>query len=874
MLAARPRGATISTPEDRPVGDELEVVVQHALIEALQEREHELAEAQRVAHLGSWSWDLTSGNVTWSDELFRIFGVTPQEFTPTYEAFLSRVAPDHVARVKRIIDDALETKTPFDYECPIPFGLGQQRVLHCRGDVVTDATGVPIRMHGTAQDITEWTAAQEALAASERHLAALTQAVTEIVFLYEPDGTQRFSTARLEEALGYPTGSQLEVDPWQLVHPDDVESFRIAILQLQAEAGATMTTEFRALHADGSWRTLEARGRNATDDPNIQSTFVTTRDVTGIRAAVAVLSRHAFADPLTGLANRGALTDRAEAALARARRNGWATAMLAIDLDGFRQVNDEFGHAAGDQVLVEVAQRLDRIFRPYDAVARSYDTVARLGGDEFLVVCERVADARVAQTLGDRVRDAIAASMDLPAGPAKVTAAVGVALAASWDTDVEGLVRRAEAAMRHAKRQGPGVCEVFAAGLVDADAARVIAVGELALALERDELRLLFQPKVALDTGRITGVEALLRWEHPERGTVPPLDFIPLAESSGLIIPIGAWVIGEACRQNARWLASSPGRALLAMAVNVSSRQFGPDLVGVVADALASTGLDASTLCLEVTETILMTDVPAAISTLQELAGLGVSVSIDDFGTGYSSLAYLKRLPLDELKIDKSFVDGLGVDPNDTAIVAAVIAMAHALDLRVIAEGVETRDQMEHLRTLGCEQAQGYYYARPGTAEAVDALLAAEAAASWQSHAQADVAAADTAIYRPERVLVIDDTEDVRQLARMSLAAVGFEVHEADSGTTGISAARDLLPDCILLDLVMPDMSGFDVCRALRADEVTAECTILMLTANADAEDKIQAYECGADDYIIKPFSPRDLASRVRSAIGRRGGST
>ena len=291
----------------------------------------------------------------------------------------------------------------------------------------------------------------------------------------------------------------------------------------------------------------------------------------------------------------------------------------------------------------------------------------------------------------------------------------------------------------------------------------------------------------------------------------------------------------------------------------------------MIARALSDNAVDPRTLCLEVTESILVLDSEAVVATLEELTGLGVSLSIDDFGTGYSSLSYLKRFPLYEVKIDKSFVDGLGKNDQDNAIVAAIVAMAHALDLSVVAEGVETADQLQRLRTLGCEQAQGYHLARPGPPGAIDVLLRAEASPGWRSHAPQDRdcgARSDT--YRPNRILIVDDDAGVRQLARMSLAAVGFEVHEAVDGPGALSTATRVSPDCVLLDVAMGGMSGLEVCRALRAQPGTAGCTIVMLTVANDARDKIEAFYSGADDYIIKPFSPRGLVSRVHSAMRRR----
>ncbi|MFT5223650.1 MAG: EAL domain-containing protein (putative c-di-GMP-specific phosphodiesterase class I), partial [Glaciecola sp.] len=391
---------------------------------------------------------------------------------------------------------------------------------------------------------------------------------------------------------------------------------------------------------------------------------------------------------------------------------------------------------------------------------------------------------------------------------------------------------------------------------------------ELQRGFEAGELVLHYQPKVDIFSGRLLGVEALLRWQHPERGLVPPLEFIDLAEETGLIVPIGTWVIQEACRQAARWRTSFPERPALRVSVNVSVLQIAPTLVDVVTAALELSAIDPGTLCLEITESVLSYESASAMSQLERLATLGVELSIDDFGTGLSSLSRLKDFPLAELKIDKAFVDGIGQTTRDTAIVASIVALAHALALRVVAEGVETAEQVQRLRTLGCEQAQGYFFARPGPPEAIDDLLGVDGTPSWVGFADLEPSAGpNVATYRPERVLVVDDTADVRELAIMALVAVGFEVHEAADGASALAAAKSLVPDCVVLDLVMPGMDGLQVCRALRADPITADCTIVLLTAVNEAADKSEAFAAGADDYIVKPFSPRDLAGRVAAAL-------
>jgi diguanylate cyclase (GGDEF)-like protein len=597
---------------------------------------------------------------------------------------------------------------------------------------------------------------------------------------------------------------------------------------------------------------------------------VAFRDVTDERSALAQLQEQALRDPLTGLASWTLLQDRLRRALDRAAPNGGTTAVLAIDVDRFHRINHSFGHDTGDQVLLEVGRRIQVTLRGHDTVARPC-TVACRGGDEFFVLCEDVKGQPAAATIAARLADTISAPMDVGGRPIAITASVGIALQ-RLVSDPKALIVDAEVAMHEAKSQGPGHQACFAEEM--GAAVRDLSQTEAALhqALEEGQLRLAYQPKLSLPTGQIAGVEALLRWEHPERGTVPPAEFIPLAERSGLIVPIGAWALEEACRQATSWEASFPNRPPLQVSVNVSARQFDADVVGVVARALDRARLGPGLLCLEVTESTVMRDVELAVATIGDLKALGVTVSIDDFGTGYSSLAYLRRLPLDEIKVDKSFVDGLGHDPEDTAIVAAVVAMAHALDLVVVAEGVETEEQMQALRTLGCEYVQGYYLGCPQPPEALDALLVTEAEASWAgNHAERqDPATQSPGTYRSTRVVVADDTPDVLQLARLSLTTAGFEVYEACAGREAIALVEELAPDCVILDVMMPDMDGFEVCRTLRAHPADSNCTIVMLTSMFSAENKIAAFSAGADDYIVKPFAPRDLVSRVRAAMNRR----
>ena len=725
------------------------VSIDHAVLEGLQEREQRLAEAQRVAHIGSWEWDVTLNRVTWSDELYRVFGLAVQELQPTYEGYLDRLHPDDRDAQAAVVDRALRTKEPFESLHRVVMSDGAVKWVRSLGEVAVDRDGHPVRLYGTAQEI-----------------------------------SRRIVTR---------------------------DHDRIAAVESVA-------------------------GRKP-------------------RAGMKV----AMVEPLAGLANRSLFDDRTRRALARARRMDWSTAVFAVDIDDFAGVNERFGHAVGDEVLTEAGRRLEVALRPYDTVTSPRSIVARLGGDVFLVWCENVPDDQAARSISARMTAAFGRPFEV--GP--VSVGIGAALAAPGSDDADALVIDAEAALRRAKSQGAGTIVLFTDEM--RTQRREQLEGEVALraALDNGQFLLLYQPKVLLANDRAVGVEALVRWQHPKRGLVPPDEFIPLAEETGFIVELGAWVIEEACRQASEWQVRFPHRPQLVMAVNLSARQFGADLAAVVAAILDRTGLAASSLRLEVTESTVMADVDVAVAILDQLKSLGVSISIDDFGTGYSSLAYLRRFPLDELKIDRSFVDGLGSESEDTAIVAAIVAMAHALQLEVVAEGVETKEQLERLRMLGCEQVQGYFLARPLTASALEGFIVEEGTARHASSVSPGGG------YSAGRIVVADDSPQVLQLAVVSLTTAGFDVHKADNGRTAVELARVLTPSCVILDVRMPDMDGFEVCRTLRADPTTANCTIIMLTSNADASDKIVGFSAGADDYIVKPFAPRDLVSRVRAALRR-----
>ncbi|MFL5885067.1 MAG: putative bifunctional diguanylate cyclase/phosphodiesterase [Thermoleophilaceae bacterium] len=426
--------------------------------------------------------------------------------------------------------------------------------------------------------------------------------------------------------------------------------------------------------------------------------------------------RQAFNDPLTGLANRALLLDRLEHALARAKRNGTEVSIIFLDLDRFKLVNDSLGHAAGDELLVAVAERVH-------GSLRQAETAARLGGDEFAVLLEGETSASDAVRVARRIDDALRAPFTLHDREVTVTASIGIA---SGDGSAQDLLRDADVAMYRAKARGRGRYEVFEPGMHAEILQRLELEADIQRALDRDEFVLHYQPIVELGSERIVGLEALVRWMHPQRGLVPPGDFIAISEETGLVLPIGAWVLREACRQAAVWQAEIPLEAPLTISVNLSGRQLQqPTLAGEVREALGESRLAPGTLMLELTETVLMQDSEGAVAQLRELKELDILVAVDDFGTGYSSLRYLKSFPIDVLKVAKPFVDELA-NPEERGVLArAIVELSRNLGLGSIAEGIESSEQAARLRELGCAYGQGFLFARPLDAAAVTALLAA-----------------------------------------------------------------------------------------------------------------------------------------------------
>ena len=544
------------------------------------------------------------------------------------------------------------------------------------------------------------------LRASENRYRDIVETAQEGVWLLDETGRTSFVNSKTAEMLGVAAHDVIGRPLLDFVDPE--HTARVAARLEHWFAGPVEGEEFKLRRADGTqlWCLVAASPVPITGSATCGALAMVS-DITARKAAEDALAHQAFYDPLTGLANRALFLDRVDHALARRNWSPVEVAVLLLDLDRFKAVNDTYGHGGGDELLVTIAERLDEVVRPGD-------TVCRLGGDEFAVLCEELTDERDVLLIADRVAKAVSAPLVVAGDHVSVTVSAGIAFASpgAYET-ADAVLRDADAAMYRAKEAGRDGVEVFDPDIRARALERIEIESALRRAIDDGELRVHYQPVVDLARSRVVGVEALVRWERPGHGLVPPAVFIPLAEESGLIVSLGASVLREVCHQVAAWNRARPGGHLRA-SVNLSARQLSsPGLLELVETTLADSRLDPSSLCLEITESVLMEDAEASGATLAQLKGLGLSLSVDDFGTGYSSLLYLRRFPVDELKVDRSFVSGLGGSAEDTAIVTGVVGLASALGLSSVAEGVETAQQAEFLRQMGCGLAQGFHWTRP-----------------------------------------------------------------------------------------------------------------------------------------------------------------
>ena len=693
-------------------------------VRALQVSEQRQSLALFGGDLGLWDLDLRSGHMVVDERWCAMIGRRLSEVVPHFDTWRSWLHPADAPAVQAILEEHLKTgAVDYEAEFRLQHVDGHWVWILGRGRVVERAVdGTPLRMTGTHMDITSRKRVEEALLANEERWKFALEGSGEGVWDWNYQTGEALFSRRWKEMIGFDEGEiGNRFSEWSSrMHPEDYPKVKVAIQDHIDGRTAFAAMEYRMQCKDGRWLWMLGRGMVVSRDAEGKPLRLvgTNADISERKAAADQIEYLAFYDSLTGLPNRRLMLDRLEQALSSSARHGRLGALMLLDMDDFKTLNDTLGHDVGDQFLIEVARRLH-------GSVREGDTVARLGGDEFVVILEDLKDdalaAMQAETVAVKILHAVSETyqLDLSTGEGRkgsrsyhCTSSVGITLFHGNAVSVDELMKRADTAMYQAKAAGRNAFRFFDPEMQAEVTARATLDNDLREALRDGQFRLHYQPQVD-DSGHWSGAEVLVRWQHPQRGMVPPFEFIPQAELSGLILPLGDWVLETACAQLMQW-EISPELSHLTVAVNVSARQFRQaDFVSRVLAIVARTGADPRKLKLELTESLLLENVEDIIAKMSALKAHGIGFSLDDFGTGYSSLSYLKRLPLDQLKIDQSFVRDVLIDHNDAAIARMIVALARSMGLNVIAEGVETEEQRKFLAVNGCKSYQGYLFGRP-----------------------------------------------------------------------------------------------------------------------------------------------------------------
>ncbi|MDE2449215.1 MAG: EAL domain-containing protein [Gammaproteobacteria bacterium] len=665
-----------------------------------------------------------------SEGCVKVTGRQPPELLATAPSYEDIIYPDDRMWVAEAIRCAVAESRSFDFEYRIIHADGVIRWVWERGTGVYSPDGRPVAIEGFIQDITKRKNAETALREAERRYYGLFHNAVEGIFRTTVEGNYLDANPALALIYGYDSPEELIASLRDIEHQLYVDGRRRdEFISIMHARGCVTGFESQVYRKNGDviWISESARAVFGEDGRPIGFEG-TVEDITERRLFQARIEHQANYDTLTGLANRSLLQDRLQQALLASRSRGTRLAVAFVDLDRFKFINDSLGHQAGDELLKTTAARIQ-------SCVRNCDTVARHGGDEFvLLINGHEGPSSIRRTM-ERVLAAVGEPWIVEQDVYDVTCSIGVALHPEDGDDARTLLKHADSAMYRAKDSGRNNFQFFTRELNTLMTERLEMESQLRRALERNQFVLHYQPRIALDSGRLIGVEALLRWRLPHRGTVSPGRFIALAEETGLIVPIGKWVLRTACTQNKAW--QDAGYDPMVVSVNVSARQFRQeDLVLTVTEALQETGLAARYLELELTESMMMHDVPQLVLMLDELKRIGVQIAVDDFGTGYSSLSYLKRFPVDRLKVDKSFVEDIASDTDDAKIVRAIIALGHNLGLKVVAEGVESPEQLCFLRANHCDEVQGFLMGRPVSARAVTRTLRARGRQSRSREAQ------------------------------------------------------------------------------------------------------------------------------------------
>ena len=683
--------------------------------DALRESATNLAAAQRITHLGSWEVDLadledlSTNEVRWSDETYRIFGYEPGQVELSNEFFYNSVHPDDRKRITRALVEAIREKKAYNVEHRIILPDKSERILHERAELICEEQrGQPVKLLGTVQDITDRRRTDAALRDSEYKLRTLFTSMNEGLTQVDKNEVIEFVNDRLCEMTGYERDEMVGKKTLDLLFDDESQQLVLNANE-QRKLGVSGQYEARLRKKSGEMMWVLISGApiiNAEGD--LTGTLGMFMDISERRRVEEQLLHDAFHDGLTGLANRALFMDHLHMTIERCKsRHSNYYAVLFLDLDRFKVINDSLGHADGDELLKQIASRLD-------SITRTGDLLARLGGDEFVLLLTEMLEANDAFDVAERIQDMLKKPFDLSGNEIRISASIGVALSTDGYRTADEMLRDADIAMYQAKSAGKAGYKVFNAAMRAVATTRLKLETEIRAAIDRREFELQYQPIINLKTNELSGFEALVRWRHPTRGIIHPDEFIPAAEETGLILPLGRWILNESCRRMREWQEQYHQASSLVINVNLSCKQFlQADLADIVSGTLNETGLSPHCLKLEITESYLIENSENAVNIMNCLRDLGVGLSLDDFGTGYSSLSYLHRLPLTSLKIDRSFISRMTDSGENSEIVRTIIRLAQNLRMVVIAEGIETPDQLLKLKALNCGFGQGFLFSRP-----------------------------------------------------------------------------------------------------------------------------------------------------------------
>ena len=812
--------------------------------EALYYSRERLSEAQQIAHLGGLEWDIDNNEIKLSKEAELITGVFSGSDTLSLEDFLSIIHPDDNKIVQESLQKALKDKNAFSIDYHIQRADGSKRAIHSHAKPIFDASGKLSGIRGTLQDITERKELEDKLSQS----AAVFENTTEAVMILD-DRKDIISVNRaFSDITGYDKdrtiGRSISILKSKRHDDDFYENIWKKVLNNGSWQG-----EMWSLRKDGTvfpqWMNIST----IKDDQGSVSSYVCVfSDISSIKESQDKLDYLAHHDPLTGLSNRLLFNARVEQSLAMERRNNSLLAVLFLDLDHFKNINDTLGHPIGDMLLEEVSKRLL-------SCIREEDIISRLGGDEFSILLEEITDPNYASLVARKIIGVLSKKYILQDHEVFITCSVGISIFPNDGDDITTLLKNADSALYRAKERGRNTYQCYTEELSIRAMERMMMENSLRYALERDELVIHYQPQVDLYSGQVIGMEALLRWQHPEIGLIAPSDFIPLAEETGLMIPIGEWVLKTACSRLKAWI--DDGLPKVRIAVNLSSSQFNQNnLPEVVERVLKETGLEPQLLELELTERIVMDDAERSVETISKLKSLNVQLSIDDFGTGYSSLSYLKRFPIDRIKIDKSFVNNIISDSEDAAISQAIISMSHGMSLKTVAEGVETVEQLEFLRSRECDEVQGFYFSHPLPESDIEQLLR-----------EGTKVVSKNETYEEEKYLLIvsDDKNTIDKLSK-TLKTDNYKIMSASNSIEAVNILAVRRVDVIIVDHLMPSIDGIKLLSNIQ--KLYPKAVRILLVAYNDAGVIARAVnESSVYKIISKPWLEEELKESVKAAF-------